>query len=254
MCYFGAENETASQLKKLLSLEDLNDEQILELNKTYISSLNNLGNGIALNTANKIYHQSGYSFKKVFIDSLEKYFFSEVHELNFSQNEESAKAINEWVSEKTVNKINDLVDPSLLSGDTKLVLINAIYFKGSWLNKFDSSETYEDDFHLDDVTTQKCEMMKLLDKKFIFKMNPGNLEANSCEFPYAGRSTAMTIILPHEGFSLSKIENELNTDILKEVISHDWHEGKVHVYLPKFKIEYKSDVSIILFHNRKLIL
>ena len=245
MCYVGAKNETAVQLKQLLNLEDLNDEQILDLNKTYISSLNNLGNEISLNTANKIYPSIEFNIKKEFIDLLEKHFFSEVQELEYSKNVESTKIINDWVSEKTVNKVNDILDPSNLDEHTKMVLVNAIYFKGSWLNKFDPSDTYEDDFHLDDDTTQKVNMMKLLNKGFSLKKNVAGLKADSCELPYAGESISMTIILPHEDVKLSEVESQLNPDILKEVLIHNSFLLKTYVYLPKFKIEYKSEVRFL---------
>lgn len=243
MCYFGAQNETATQLRKLLHLETLNDQEILELNKTYISHLNDLGKDISLNTANKIYPLIGFNVKQEFIDSLGKNFFAEVQELDFSKNKESAKTINDWVSQKTVNKVNDLIDPSLLDADTRLVLVNAIYFKGNWLNRFDSAQTYKEDFHLGDGTTQKVDMMKLLDKKFVFKMNPCGLRARTCEFPYIGKRIAMTIILPHDNITLNDLESQLNMENLGEVLSHVPVDGKVFVYIPKFKVEYKSELS-----------
>ena len=79
--------------------------------------------------------------------------------MDFSQAEQSASAINQWVEEQTNNKIQKLIDAKMLGPLTKLVLVNAIYFKGNWDVKFDKSKTSKGDFHVSPTKTIKTDMM-----------------------------------------------------------------------------------------------
>ena len=112
-------------------------------------------------------------------------------------------------------------------------------------NKFDKALTYKDDFMLKDGTKITVDMMKMTNKKFRYKMNPAGLSACTCEFPYGDKSTAMTIILPHEGDDISKLESQLTASKLAEVFEYTPMPGPVpiHAYIPKFKMEYKNEVS-----------
>jgi len=130
MCYAGAKNETAQQLKDLLVVSKLSDTEILDLNNKYLSNINeNLGSDVTINTANKIYPNVGFEVKKDFLDLIAKNFHSDVQQLNYSQPGESAATINKWVAEKTHDKIKNLISPDSLNDLTRLVLINAIYSK-----------------------------------------------------------------------------------------------------------------------------
>lgn len=173
MCYAGAKNETAQQLKDLLSLSSLSDEQILELNQKYLTNVNNnLGSDVIINTANKIYPNVGFDVKQTFLDVVAKHFHGEVQQLNYSNAGESAATINKWVAEKTREKIKDLVSADSLNDLTRLVLVNAIYFKGNWLNKFDSKLTEKKDFTDIDGKVSKVDMMHMNGKKHLFIWHP----------------------------------------------------------------------------------
>ncbi len=247
MAMTGSANETSEQLKSVLSLQDFTDEKILDLNREYMHVLESgLGSGVALNLANKIFQNNNYQVHQKFSDNLEKHFKAGSQAVNFGDSLNTAKLINDWVENKTEKKIKDLVPASVLSEDTKLVLVNAIYFKGNWNFPFKKEETYKEDFFLNDATTTvKVDMMKLTTKKFRHKINPAGLMACTCEFPYSGNSTAMTIILPHEGVNIKEVENKMNADVLKEVLEHAPMPGPVpiHAYIPKFKLEYKNEVG-----------
>ena len=144
-----------------------------------------------------------------------------------------------------LDKLGDNVSLNSLINDlTRLILVNAIYFKGNWCHKFDKNLTYKEDFTLKDGTIQQVDMMKLTNKRFMFKINPGGLKALSCQFPYEGQSTAMTIILPHEGISIEEVETELTAECLTQVFQPDRRPTKVHAFIPKFKLEFKSEVNI----------
>ena len=244
MCLVGARHETAAQLKELLCLSDLSDAEVLDLNREFNLKLDKLGDHVSLNVANRIFQKQGYNLLQEFTTHLQKHFKSDAESLNFSNPEESAKCINNWVTTQTRSKITDLISPSLINDLTRLILVNAIYFKGNWCHKFDKNLTYKEDFILKDGTTQQVDMMKLTSKKFMFKINPGGLKALTCQFPYEGQSVAMTIILPHEGISIEEVETELTAECLSQVFQPDRRPTKVHAFIPKFKLEFKSEVNI----------
>jgi len=156
MCLVGARNETAKQLKDVLALSNLKDDEINQLNDQLFAKLNSLGDNVALDVANKVYTQQGYDIKKAFNDVIEKQFHSEAQQLNFADSAPATKTINDWVSGKTKGKINDLIQPGILDALTRLVLVNAIYFKGKWLNQFDKAHTNKEDFNLRDGSKKKC--------------------------------------------------------------------------------------------------
>lgn len=176
MCYAGAKNETAKQLKDLLHISSLSDEQIFELNQKYLSNINqNLGSDVTINTANKIYPMQGFDVKKEYLDVLSKNFHSDVQAVDFAKSSESASTINQWVAEKTREKIKNLISPDALNCDTRMVLVNAIYFKGNWMNKFDSNLTQKVDFTDINGKVSQVDMMHMNGKKFNFYWHPNGM-------------------------------------------------------------------------------
>ena len=123
-----------------------------------------------------------------------------------------------------------------------MVLLNAIYFKGRWLNQFVLKQTYKADFYLANGSAQKVDMMRL-NEELIFKRNPAGLQVLTCQFPYVGESLAMTIILPHEGFQLSEFEKKLNEKNLNNILLSNVEKTEVYVYIPKFKFKFQIEVN-----------
>jgi len=245
MTLSGAKSETLDQLKTLLNLNTLSNQQIFDIQSSYLKTLANLNDSVALNVANKIYSKNGFLLQKEFTDNLAKYYGSEAQSVDFSQNTEAANTINTWVANKTNDKIKNFLDASLFDDLTRLVLVNAVYFKGKWLNQFDKQNTYKEDFTLRDGSVQKVDMMKLINKKYMFKINPGDLTACTCELPYIGETVSMTIILPHEGINIEDVEKQLSHQVLKEVFDRNVEMGKVHLYVPKFKLDLKAEVNFL---------
>jgi serpin B len=258
MCLAGARHDTASQLKELLNVSHLDDNQILELNQSYLANVNNsLGKDIKINTANKIYPHKGFQIHQEFIDLLAKKFHSEIQQLNYSNGQESAQTINSWVAEQTKDKIKNLVSPNALNDLTRLVLVNAIYFKGNWLTQFKPDQTGKEDFHLSDGSVKKVDMMRLYNKKFKYMASPGGINADTLELPYEGETVAMTIILPHKTHNLAAVEKQLTVEVIQEVLTSRWGtsgapKDPIHLQLPKFKLEHKEEVRInelLFFHS-----
>lgn len=183
---------------------------------------------------------NNFSVKKSFNDVASKSFASESQSLDFGQNVQSAKTINTWVEDNTNNKIKDLIAPDNLSGDTRMVLVNAIYFKGFWTYQFDPKKTFKAPFYLNDVDSVETDFMKIK-KNFKYGAIP-NMDATAIELPYKDSDISMLIILPNTKTGLSALEAQLNTIDLAE-ISSKMHSQEVNVEIPKFKIEFKIELN-----------
>lgn len=256
MCFAGAEGETATQLKELLNLDEFEKkEDIYKITKSYLTKINEAStSSLTLNTANKLYPRQGLDLEKKFVDAVRSHFLSEVQSLDFAKNTESAKSINDWVATQTKDKIKDLVSPDILDADTALVLVNAIYFKGLWANPFKKEMTNKQEFFLADGKKVEVDMMFLNGKKFMVAPEVQSLPALVCQLPYQGDKMAMTIMLPNEGVSLDDLEHALCHSRMFNILDHvlksdEYNEEKVNIVLPKFKLEYKDELSS---HFKKL--
>ena len=130
MCQAGSRKNTELQLKKVLNFKNLSNDEIHKANFELHNHLNSLGDQISLNIANKIFQRNSYKIHKEFIDLLKKFYKSDAQGLDFSNPAASAKVINDWVATQTNNKIQNLVPETVITDLTKLILVNAIYFKG----------------------------------------------------------------------------------------------------------------------------
>ena len=107
----------------------------------------------------RIYHSTDSVLGQSYIQSTKEYFLAEPVAMDFGKSEESRVAINEWVEEQTNNKIQELIAKGSITGLTKLVLVNAIYFKGDWDVKFNKNKTKKRDFHVSKEKTVQADMM-----------------------------------------------------------------------------------------------
>ena len=157
-----------------------------------------------------------------------------VEEITFSENEKAAKTINGWVEKQTNSKIKGLFTKDDFGGSTELVLVNALYFKGKWLNKFRKAGTANQKFH---VTTSKTVEMPMMRNQGQYSVTIlEDLKAKALPLPYTGESFHMVIILPDEKNGLDAVEQRLpKFDFAK---GFEFSRPMVYqVSVPKFKIE-----------------
>lgn len=235
---FGANGETKEQMKAGLKYPaGYGDNHIAKHFEHFTESVRKT-NGLKI--ANKIYTMKGYSVKQSFRDVATKSFNSDAQDLDFKDNTKSAGIINSWVEEQTNNKIKDLVAPDSLDGDTRMVLVNAIYFKGFWTYQFDPKATYRAPFFLNDKDSVEVDFMRV--KKHFKYGAIEKLEATAVELPYKDSDISMLIILPNDRNGLSALESKLHTIDLAEISSR-MHSQEVNVELPKFKIEFDIELN-----------
>lgn len=181
-----------------------------------------------------------YSVKKSFNDVATKSFASEAQSLDFAANVESAATINGWVEDNTNHKIKDLIKADTLDSDTRMVLVNAIYFKGFWTYQFDPKNTFKAPFYLNEQDSVTVDFMKI--KKNFKYGSLQDLDATAIELPYKDSDISMLIILPNSKTGLSALEGKLNTIDLSE-ISNKLYSQEVNVEIPKFKIEFDIELN-----------
>ena len=158
----------------------------------------------------------------------------------------SAATINSWVAEKTNDKVKEIVTADAIDDLTRLILVNAIYFKGDWLDKFDANLTDDADFHVSPSETVKVKMM-FMDKSFFCGEND-KLHCQAVELPYAGDTLSMVIILPdHRVTNLSEVEKKLTADDLVGVREKfKMRKEDVQLWLPRFSLDEKLSLKEVL--------
>ena len=236
MTYEGAKGTTAEEMQTVLHIP-LTPEIRRPAFASVYNEINKKDKVYQLSTANALWGQKDYPFLEEYTNTVERYYGGKITNLDFvTETEESRQTINKWVEDKTNNKIKDLIPSGVLSEMTRLVLTNAIYFKGTWVKQFDKKNTREEDFKTTSGNTIKVPMMSLTEKDTKFNYaQTDNLQV--LEMPYDGEELSMLVLLPKEN-NLSTLEESLNPGKISELKSM-LKEQQVKVYIPKFKFETK---------------
>lgn len=153
---FGASGETKQEIKDAMHYNNSNDELIQSKYETLSATIKASSN---FKIANKIYIAHGHSVKPRFNEIATKSFNSEAQTVKFSDSQKSADIINKWVEDQTNNKIKEFVLASALSDNSKMMLVNAIYFKGEWNKQFNSQLTKKASFFTSESNTVEVDMM-----------------------------------------------------------------------------------------------
>ncbi|XP_041039654.1 leukocyte elastase inhibitor-like [Carcharodon carcharias] len=245
MVYLGAKNNTASQMAKALHFDQVGDihsgfqKLQLDINRTDISGL--------LKVANRLYGEKSFNFLEEFCKSTVKFYGAEMTGVDFqAAADKTRQEINKWVGAQTEGKIQDLLTQGSLNSDTRLVLVNAIYFKGSWAEKFDERNTKEMPFRLNKNESKPVKMMSQ-EEEFLFCHNP-ELKIKVLELPYVGNDLSIIILLPDDimddSAGLKQLEKALTFEKLQEwTHPNRMRKMNVHVRLPKFKLEDEYELS-----------
>jgi serpin B len=191
------------------------------------------GGSFVLNIANSIWGQQGFNFEQAFLDRIALNYGAGIYTVDFAANPEPARvAINDWVEDETQEKIKDLIPPNAITPLTRLVLANAIYFKGSWFHPFDQGLTQSGPFTTLKGEEVSVDMMKLFDERLLY-LQEGEIQVVS--LPYLSRDFAMTLIVPDRG-SFTSIEDMLTVDFLNSLLNNMVSE-RINLEMPKFDFE-----------------
>ena len=239
MTYAGARTDTAAQMADVFHF-DLPGERLhaafAELQKmsptTGLPPSAQLKLSYQLNIANALWGQKGFNFLDSFLALNQKYYGAGLNEVDFAkQTEKSRQTINKWVEDKTAQKIKDLIPPGVLDSLTRLVLTNAIYFKGDWATEFDKEKTRTAPFY---ITKEKTNQAPLMYQQKAFKFAQTE-DLQILELPYKGDDLSMIVLLPKEIDGLAELEKSLTAKKLNEY-REKLRKQAIRVFLPRFKM------------------
>ncbi|KAJ8010500.1 hypothetical protein DPEC_G00075740 [Dallia pectoralis] len=246
MVYLGARGNTATQMAQSLHLNTANGDVHVGFSKL-MGELKKQRALYKLSLANRLYGEKSYQFVETFLTAIENHYMSELEPVDFKSNPETARQnINTWVEMQTEEKIKDLLPKGIVDDLTRLVLVNAIYFKGSWEKKFTETNTRDAQFRLNKRDTMPVKMMYQKAEFPIMMV----YEARSLvlEFPYVGNQLSMLIMLPKDieddTTGLEKLEKQLTYENFVQWTRPDYmNTVEVEVSLPKFKLEESLDLK-----------
>ncbi|OGN23652.1 MAG: hypothetical protein A3A13_01720 [Candidatus Yanofskybacteria bacterium RIFCSPLOWO2_01_FULL_43_22] len=240
MTYEGARGKTADEIQTIFHFPV--DSNLRQSSFAAIhNQINNPNSKYKLNIANALWAQNDYKFLSEYINILQQYYAGKATNVDFKNSTEQARqTINKWVEEKTNNKITNLFPQGSLDSMTRLVLTNAIYFKGTWIKQFEKKQTRDDNFRVNSNNIVKISMMQRTDKDAKFHYTEAdNLQI--LEIPYEGDKLSMMILLPKND-NLSSLESSLSLEKI-----NDWKskllEQRVDVFMPKFTFNTKYFMS-----------
>lgn len=236
MTHAGARGNTEKQMAQVLhfGMADV-QPSFGELTRGFKQAYNR--KGIELNVANGLWLQKNSPTLPAFLDNAHKNYEAQVQQVDFRTEAESARAnINAWIKEKTKGNIDGVVPAGELDAASKLVLVNAIYFKGVWKTKFDPKSTHDSDFYVGDNKTVQCPMMTTKGKFHYARIEESPLSCEVLELPYVGKDVSMVVLSPFERDGLTELESKL-TEATLATLMKSVREISIHVSLPKFKLQ-----------------
>ncbi len=244
MTYAGAEGTTETEMADVMHF-DLPGPQLHQAFNALDLSLAGRGTGDAsqfrLNIANALWGQTGYPFEQDFLDTIALNYGSGLFLLDFMSDPEGSRGtINEWVEEKTEERIKDLLPQGVITPNTRLVLTNAIYFWGEWVNMFSRDVTAPGSFTTPDGTTVMADFMHI-EATYGYLAGTGY---EAVEMPYKGEDTSMILIAPDAG-TLGAFEATLDASTLDGIIA-GLVPTEMVFSMPKFEFEKETKVKQIL--------
>jgi serpin B len=257
MTHAGARNKTESQMTRVLHFPvsanrstDSASKVLLERQQfalafgNIIKDLNKRGQkgAYTLTVANALWGQKDYGFLEEFLDLVETSYDGQLKEVDFIRAAEAArKTINIWVEKKTNGKIKNLISEGILNSMTRLVLTNAIYFKGNWARQFKENMTRDAPFTL--IDGQKIDVPMMNQKAEFGYMETETFQA--LELPYVDEELSMVILLPRKHDSLDEFEKTLTLENLTQWLTKI-HKREVVVFVPKFKMTNQFSLASVL--------
>lgn len=252
MTYAGAKGQTEKQMAETLCFPSISSEQFHKKFGEIIRQLNEAGQkgSYELVVANALWGQKDYKFLNDFLTLVRTNYGGDLQQVDFvKQTEEARKTINAWVEDKTKDKIKELIKPGMVDSMTRLVLTNAIYFKGKWASEFKPERTQNAPFTLLDGRKVNVPMMTQTGKF-------GYMETDTTqvlELPYVNSldhardrdELSMVILLPKKIDGVSELERELARDNLAGWLDR-LRKCEVRVFLPRFKMTSEFELAGVL--------
>ncbi len=237
LTYEGAKGTTADEIRSVFHFP-ADDTVRQEGYANLISGLNSPDAAYSLSTANALWAEETYPFLPAYIETAQQYYAAEVRNMDFiSAPEESRQTINGWVEDQTRDRIKNLIPAGAITPLTRLVITNAIYFKGTWVLQFDESETRPAEFRTEGGAYVTADMMQRtdVDARYAYAETA---DLQILRMPYeheSGKALSMLVLLP-KGDEITAAETALGTKGLEDAVA-SMETKQVEVFFPKFTLE-----------------
>ncbi len=234
MTYNGAKGETQQAIAKALEIQGMSLLDINQANANLRTSLESSDPNVQLTIANSLWAKKGVDFKPEFIQHNQTFYAAEVKSLDFAD-PSAPNQINGWVKKNTQGKISEVVDR--IDADQVMFLINAIYFKGKWMNEFDKSQTADQPFTLADGRQKQRPMMS---QRGDYRYTE-NQQFQAVSLPYGKGRTSLYVFLPKPNSNLADFQKTLTAENWQTWMkTFSKREGSIQ--LPRFKMEYETQL------------
>ncbi len=239
MLYNGADGATQQEIQKTLEYQGMSLEEVHLANQLLQQQLNQDTAAIQLAIANSLWLREGLSIEDKFLQNNQTFYQAEVAELDFNS-PEAVQTMNQWVEEKTQGKIDRMIDQ--VSPSDMIFLMNAIYFKGNWTEKFQESQTKNKAFYLTDGTEKQHPLMSRQDRFSYLETE----QFQGISLPYGEEKRfSLYVFLPKPEKSIDDFLQELNVENWNQWIQQfAIKQGKIE--LPRFKLEYDVELNQFL--------
>lgn len=233
MAYAGARGDTATQMARVFHFT-LPPDRLHPAMGALVAAMNAQHDSYELHAADALWAEQDENFLDDYLKLMQTDYGAGLHRVDFKTSPETVRAtINQWVEQQTNDKIKDLIGPGALTPLTRLVLTNAIYFKGTWQNQFDKAATEESgDFHLTAATTAKAPLMHRTGSYLYY--DGGTFQ--ELELPYRSDATndglAMVVLLPKDTAGLGALEKQFTAEAANDWIGKLEPAEKVILTLP----------------------
>ncbi|KAM6161347.1 serpin I2 [Erethizon dorsatum] len=241
----GAKGKAQQQIRQTLKLQDPGTGEEFSVLKSFFSAISEKKQEFTFNLANALYLQEGFTVKERYLHGNKEFFQSAVKLVDFQDAKACAETINTWIESKTDGKIRNMFSEEEFGPLTRLVLVNAIYFKGDWKQKF-RKDTQLMSFIMKDGSAVKIPMMKARLRTKYGYFSESSMNYQILELPYKGDDFSLTIILPAEGVNIEQMEKLLTADHILKWFS-EVEEEEVEIILPRLNVEQKLDFKEVLY-------
>jgi serpin B len=240
MAYAGSEGRTRIQIAKVCSFNAPPEQVASDFQFRMVSITQPVDASYEIRVANALWAQQGATFDSHFLSLMRMYYSGDVRMLDFADPPQSCTTINQWIAEKTAGMIRELLQPADIDALTRLVLTNALYFKGDWSEPFRQSLTTPDTFTTARGTQLQVPMMR---RQGSFRYIQHN-DLQLLDVPYQGDQLSMLIVLPQAGApdpwsTLSPVKLQQ----LRAQMKH----AHVELSLPRFRVDERLSLRSALF-------
>jgi serine protease inhibitor len=233
----GARGQTQKELRQVLGTKGLTPEGINAAYEGLSQSIRSAQSNAVLNIANVLWYRTGAQLNTDFVAVNETFYQATLGALDFSL-PQSAKVMNDWAAKNTQGRIPTIIQPPIPS-ETAIVLANAIYFKGAWLNPFDTKLIRQRAFHLVGGREEQLPMMEQT-RSFLYQQGPA---FQAVQLSYAGQRLQMQIVLPSANSNLEALVEQMDPNAWKKDVLDGFHENRGTLVLPRFKIHWGGDLK-----------